>query len=87
MSIIFGIILLAAIWLLYKLFIDGWLWKVCLFFGGWFGIYLACRIYVDGAMTKAITIGSDNPVAFSWAAVIPTFICLMALLYTKVYND
>ena len=84
MSFVFAFILLAAIYILWKLFIDGWLWKIILFFGGWFGIYMACRIYVDGAMKTAITVGTDNPVAFSYAAVIPTFVCFMALLYSKV---
>lgn len=87
MEIIFGIVLLVMIYIMWKLFIDGWLFKIILFFGGWFGIYIFCRIYVEGATKIGITIGADSPVSFTWAAVIPTVICFMALLFTRVNND
>jgi len=87
MEIALAIILLLGIYVLYKLFIQGWLFKIALFFGGWFGIYMACRMYIDGAMKTAITVGTDNPVAFSYAAVIPSVICFLALLTTKVKDN
>lgn len=83
MSILFGLILLATIYTLYKLFIDGWLFKIILFFAGWFGLYIALRIYVEGATNTAITIGIKDPISFTWAAVIPTAICFLCLLCTR----
>ncbi len=87
MSIALGIVLLLAIYVLWKLFVDGWLFKIILFFAGWIGLYVICYVYVEGAKNVAITIGTDNPVSFTWAAVVPSIICFLALLTTKVRDE
>ena len=78
---VFGIAMLVVIYLLYVLFVEGALWKIILFFGGWFGIYAALRIYVDGADEIIVTISNTG---YSWAEVVPTAICIAALLTTEV---
>jgi hypothetical protein len=83
MEITFGLILLAIIYFLYKLLIGGWLYKTILFFSGWFGIYIILRVYVEGATNTAITINANGPMQFSWAAIVPTVICLLCLMTTK----
>lgn len=83
--IIMLVLLLLGIFILWKLFVDGWLFKIVLFFAGWFGLYIWLRVYVEGAKTIAFTYHGDaSNVAFTWAAVIPTAVCIMALLCTKV---
>ncbi len=77
---IFGIAMLIVIYVLWVLFVKGALWKIILFGAGWFGIYMALRIYVEGATNTAVIITGYE---FSWAAVIPTIICFMALLTTE----
>lgn len=79
---VFGILLLIAIYILWKMFVDGWLFKIILFFAGWFGLYVALYVYVDGARNTAITLGSGAHL--SWAFVVPCFICFLCLLCTKV---
>jgi hypothetical protein len=78
---VFGLLMLFALYLLWVLFVQGALWKIILFFAGWAGIYFLMRIYVSGADKIAITI---TDYTFSWAAVIPTVICIFALLTTRV---
>lgn len=75
------ILALIGLYMAYKLFIDGWLFKIILFFGGWFGIYVFLRAYVDGANKTALTIAEDMHV--SWAVLVPTIICFLCLLCTK----
>lgn len=87
MSIMFGMILLLSIYVLWKLFIDGWLFKIILFFAGWFGLYVFIRFYVEGGYQVAVTLGTEDPISLSWAAVVPTAICFLALLCTRVSND
>ena len=74
--LIFGIALLVVLYTLYVLLIKGVLWDLALFFGGWFGIYIALRVYVEGATHTAVTISDCQ---FSWAAVVPTVICICAM--------
>jgi hypothetical protein len=87
MVILFGFMLLVAIYILYKLFIDGILFKLILFFFGWFGLYTALKIYVEGATKTAFTIGVEHPISFSWAVAIPTAICLLAMLCSRTNGD
>jgi len=70
---------LAAIWLAYQLFVVGTLWKIVLFFAGGFGIWVALWTYFPASHMTVVIF--DYP--FSWAAVIATGICLMALLTTR----
>lgn len=81
MEIALGLVALFFIYILWKLFIDGWLFKSILFFAGWFGIYALMNIYVDGAKHTAITLGSGT--IMSWASVVPTVICALCLLCTR----
>lgn len=78
---IFGIAMLVALYLLWVLLVKGALWKIILFGAGWFGIYALMRIYIEGANHIAVTITGYN---FSWAEVVPTVICLLAMVTTKV---
>lgn len=87
MSITFGMILLLAIYVTWKLFVDGWLFKIILFFAGWFGLYVFFRFYVEGGYKVALTLGTEDPVSLSWAAVIPSIVCFLALLCTKVSDE
>jgi hypothetical protein len=85
MGIAFGIFLLICIYLLWKMFIDGWLFKIILFFAGWVGLYVLLAVYVDGAKNVAITLSSGFTI--SWAAIVPTVVCFLCLLCTKVYHE
>jgi uncharacterized membrane protein len=87
MTLTLGLVVLFFLYIIWKLFVDGWLFKIILFFGGWFGLYMALRMYVQGSMNTALTLGTDHPIALSWAAVIPTIVCFLCLLYTKVSNE
>lgn len=78
---VFGIAMLIVIYILWVLFVKGALWKLILFGAGWFGIYIGLSMYVEGANHNVVTITGYD---FSWAVVVPTVICLMALLTTKV---
>ena len=85
MSITLGVILLLAIYILYKLFIDGWLFKIILFIAGWFGLYWALQVYcADWAKDVAFRVGSQDPIAFTWASVVQSIVCFLCLLCTKV---
>ena len=85
MPVLFGIILLFVLYVLYKLFIDGWLFKIILFVAGWAGLYIGMLKYIDGSGKTAIIIGENTTV--SWAVLVPTIICVLALLCTKVYDE
>lgn len=84
MSLVIGFMSLFSIYIIWKLFIDGWLFKIILFIAGWFGLYVGLRAYVEGAGNIAVTFGKENPVSFTWAAVVPTIVCFLCLLCTKV---
>jgi len=83
--IFFGFILLMAIYIIWKMFIDGWLFKGILFFAGWFGLYVYLAVYVEGAKGVAFTM--SNGFTMTWAAVVPTIICFLCLLCTRVSDD
>lgn len=84
MTLVFGFMMLLSIYVIYKLFIDGWLFKIILFIAGWFGLYLGLLKYVDGAGKVAVTISGTT---FSWAIVVPTIICFLCLLCSRTYHD
>jgi hypothetical protein len=75
-----GIILLIALYILWKLFVDGWLFKIILAVFGWLGIYWYLSSYVEGATKTAITISSTE---ISWAAVIPSIVIIFAMFTSK----
>jgi len=80
---IFGIILLVIIGLLWALFVEGWLWKVVLFFAGGFGIYIGLKIYVPESVHTALVFSGTE---VSWAALVAVGVLVMALLTTRVKN-
>ena len=77
---IFWIALLFVLYLLWLLLVKGIIWKACLFFGGWIGIYCVLMAKFPGAAHTAITVAGSN---YSWAVVIPTAICILALAHTR----
>lgn len=76
-----AIIVLIGLFILWKLFVDGWLFKIILFIFGWVGLYACLRVYVVETHSIAFTFGGGTTV--SWAAVIPSIICILALVCTK----
>lgn len=78
-----GILLLVVIFFLYKLFISGLLFRIILFVFGWIGIWFVLSHYVDGAKDIVIRFGSNQDYGMSWAALVPTIICLLCLASTK----
>jgi hypothetical protein len=83
MPIVFGLGLLLAVYVLWKLFVDGWLFKVPIFLAGWFGLIVLLRaIGVSGVAFRLGENGEGAPVGVAF--LISTFICLMCLVYTKV---
>lgn len=82
-AIVLGFMLLVGIYILYKLFIDGWLFKIPIFFAGWIGMILILKAL--GARGVAFTL--ENGTQIGVATVISTVICLLALVTTKVSND
>lgn len=75
----FGIVMLIGIYLVWKLFIVGVLWRSILFFAGWFGIYIGLLMNVPDSHHTIMIFDT----ACSWAAVIATAVCIMCLLTTK----
>jgi hypothetical protein len=71
--------MLLALYLIWKLFIVGVLWRSLLFFAGWFGIYFLLLANVPDSHHTILIFD----VACSWAAVIASGVCIMALLTTK----
>lgn len=80
MPILAGIAALVAIYLIYKMFVDGWLFKIPLFFAGWIGMIIILKFL--GVRGVAFTLESGAEVGV--ATVISTFVCLGVLLTTKV---
>ena len=46
---IFGIVLLIALYIVWLLFIDGWLWKLILLVAGWIGVRMLLLTYWPGS--------------------------------------
>jgi len=80
MPIVAGIALLIAIYILYKLFVDGFLFKVPIFFAGWIGMIIILKAL--GVRGVAFTLDGGTQIGI--ATVISTIICLGALLTTRV---
>jgi hypothetical protein len=86
--ILLGVLMLIAIYILWKMFVDGWLFKIILFFAGWIGIYVVCAAYMDSGHNTAVTVGTGAGAHhYNWAFVIATTICVLALLCTRVKDD
>lgn len=78
---IFGISLLAILYVIYALFVRGILWKLILFFAGWFGIRYLLITYLPSSQHIALTFAASN---MTWATLVATGICILALLTSKV---
>lgn len=78
--VIFGLILLFGIYILYKLFIDGYLFKIPIFFAGWIGMIIILKVL--GVRGVAFTMEGGTEIGV--ATVISTIVCLGALLTTRV---
>ena len=79
MTILFVIILAFFIW---QLIIQGLIWKIIVGVFGWIGMYAAIAEFMP-ELNKAYLIIGQNKI--SWAIMIPSFILIMAMLYSK--ND
>jgi hypothetical protein len=77
---VFGIGLLFVLFILWVLFVKGILFKIILFFAGWVGLYVIMNLYVIDSDKIAITVSNYQ---FSWAVLVPTVICVLALLTSK----
>jgi hypothetical protein len=84
MPIALGLAFIFVVFLLYQLFINGWLFKIILFFAGWFGLHIWISQYIEGGNNVAVSLGSNGDIPISWAVLLPTLICALALLCTKV---
>ena len=85
---IFGIFLLVCIFIIWKLFVSGWLYKIILFFAGWVGLYVMCAVFMDCGKSTAVTLGTGAGAhPLNVAFVIATVICLLALLTTRVKDE
>jgi hypothetical protein len=80
MPIVAAIIALVAIYILYKLFVDGFLFKIPIFIAGWVGMIIILKVM--GVRGVAFTL--ENGAEVGVATVISTVICLLALVTTKV---
>jgi hypothetical protein len=76
---IFASILLFIIYVAWLLLVEGLLWKFILFFAGWEGLHLLLQTQPWAVATAVVLVG--YPV--SWAALLPTLVCFMALLTTE----
>jgi hypothetical protein len=79
---IFGIFLLVCLFILWKLFAEGWLFKIILFCAGWVGLFVIMMAYTDCGKNTAVTLG--NGTHLSWAFIVPSIICVLCLLFTRV---
>jgi hypothetical protein len=79
MAILFLIILAFFIW---KLIVQGLIWKIIVGAFGWVGMYVAIAEFLPELNNTYIIIGHNR---ISWAIMIPSFILMMAMLYSK--ND
>jgi hypothetical protein len=77
---IFWIVLLFVLYIIWLLLVKGIIWKACLFFGGWVGIYCLLQANFPQATHTAITVAGTS---YSWSMVIPTIICILALAHTR----
>ena len=76
---VFGLCALFAVYLLWVLLIKGALWKMALGFFGWLGMYWFLGSYHD-MQSCPLTVSGYT---FSWAAIVPTVVVLLALAHTK----
>jgi hypothetical protein len=76
----FSIFLLIVIIFLWKLLVEGLLWKIIIGIFGWIGLYTFISQSFHSSKNTCIVFAGSH---FSWSIVIPTIILFMAMLYTK----
>jgi hypothetical protein len=76
----FAILLVVFFWAVYVLLIKGVLWKLLLVIFGWFGLFVFLGIYFPSTAIHGIIV-ADTLVP--WNAVLPSFVVLLSLAYTK----
>lgn len=79
-NLILGICLLLGISIVWYLLVEGGLWKIIIGIAGWFGLHIGMQLYFPSSINECLSYKGHS---FSWSEVIPTFILLMAMLYTK----
>ena len=77
---LYFIFIIAISLFLWNLLTQGMLWKIIISIFGWIGLYQF--LIQKFPETKQICFMFSNK-TFSWAEIIPTFILLMAMLYSK----
>ena len=77
---IFGLFLLAVVIAIYFLFVKGWFFKLMLFCFGWLGMFVALWIWFPDSHHIALRTATTG---YSWAFMIPTIVCFLALATTK----
>ena len=80
MPIFLAIIILIALFLIYKLLISGWLWKILMGIFGFLGMFWTMKNYIPHSGAICLTVGSYP---LSWAIVVPMIILLITMIYTK----
>lgn len=75
---VFGLSMMAVIYVLYVLLIKGALWKLILGAFGWFGMYWFLRDITE--FKGQVFAGSES---FTWAMMVPTIIVMLAMMCTK----
>jgi hypothetical protein len=75
----FGIGILVAVFILYKLLINGALWKMIVAFFGFFGMEEFLSHSFPSLESTCILLGDYG---VSWAVTIPLGIIIMAMIYT-----
>lgn len=76
------ILSLTMIFFIWKLIAQGLIWKIIVGVFGWIGMYAAIIQFAPKLDKLYLTIGSNK---ISWSMLVPSFILVMAMLYTE--ND
>lgn len=77
---IISAVLLIIIFALYKLLVEGWLWKIILGIFGWIGLYWALLEYFPESKNTCLTFQTWN---ICWAAAIASVVLIMAMFNTE----
>ena len=76
----FAIIFLIIIFIMWKLLVKGWLWKLTLGIFGWLGMYWALNYYIPSSRSECLVLAGSS---MSWSVVLPSIVLFMSMLYTK----
>lgn len=76
---VFGLLMLVALYIFYVLLIKGWLWKIILGAAGWYGMYWYLSSIPAARACPLVFSGHS----YSWAAILPTLVIIFAMATTK----